>query len=146
MMTTASDLPRPDRRPRRLRRSHVIRSLVRETVLLPQQLVLPLFIIDGEQQRQPIDAMPGRARLSIDLTIEECRQAMALGVGAFALFPAIDPAKKTPQEVVGVELYDHEADPGENVNLAGRAEHAALVEQLAGQLEEGWRGTLPEED
>jgi len=91
-----SSLPRPRRRPRRLRRSPVIRGLVRETRLTPDRLVLPLFVVDGQDRAEPIAAMPGHARLSVDLIIRRCREAIELGVGAFALFPAIDPKLKTP--------------------------------------------------
>jgi len=84
------------RRPRRLRRSDVIRRLVRETRLAPEQLILPQFVIEGENRSEPIGAMPGRARQSIDRTIGECKEALSLGVGSFALFPAIDPSLKTP--------------------------------------------------
>jgi len=102
-MDKREDLPRPERRPRHLRRSAVIRGLVRETILPPQRLVLPLFIIDGENRSEPIAAMPGRSRLSIDLAVRECEEALSLGVGAFALFPAIDPSLKTPGADVGLE-------------------------------------------
>jgi porphobilinogen synthase len=95
-MTSEPKLPRPILRPRRMRRNPVIRGLVRETRLTPEQLVLPLFVIDGENRREPIGAMPGHARLSIDLIVAHCREAMPLGVGAFALFPAIDSKLKTP--------------------------------------------------
>jgi porphobilinogen synthase len=94
-MHSHSDLPRPWRRPRRLRKNAVIRGLVRETRLTPDRLVLPLFVIDGENVSQPIGAMPGHARLSIDLVIANCREALESGVGAFALFPAVDQALKT---------------------------------------------------
>ena len=95
-MHSHSDLPRPWRRPRRLRKNAVIRGLVRETRLTPDRLVLPLFVIDGQNVSQPIGAMPGHARLSIDLVVAKCQEALANGVGAFALFPAVDPALKTP--------------------------------------------------
>jgi porphobilinogen synthase len=98
-----ADLPRPTRRPRRLRRSPILRSLVRETFLPPQRLILPLFIIDGEKRSEAIEAMPGRSRLSIDLTIKECEQALKLGVGSFALFPAMDPSTKTPDAASGLD-------------------------------------------
>jgi porphobilinogen synthase len=75
---------------------------VRETQLSPSQLVLPIFVIEGENISQPIDAMPGRARLSIDLAIAECEAACRLGVRSFALFPAIEPAKKTPDGAEGL--------------------------------------------
>ncbi|MEK6798893.1 MAG: porphobilinogen synthase [Planctomycetota bacterium] len=83
------------RRPRRLRRSEAIRSLVRETELMPQRLVLPQFVMEGRGRSEAIGAMPGRSRHSIDRTIEECRQAIDLGVNAFALFPLVNPSLKT---------------------------------------------------
>jgi len=69
---------------------------VTETTLTPDRLVLPQFLIEGRDAVEPIDAMPGRSRLSIDRTIEECHRAIDLGVRAFALFPAVDPKLKTP--------------------------------------------------
>jgi porphobilinogen synthase len=102
-MDVLTELPRPLRRPRRLRRTAALRSLVRETVLRPNQLVLPQFVIDGENGSVPINAMPGRARLTPDLTIRECKEAMALGVRSFALFPAIDSSLKTPDAEAGLD-------------------------------------------
>ncbi len=95
-MTTPNEPTKLQRRPRRLRRSETIRSLVRETRLTPDRLVLPQFIVEGDGRVEPIDAMPGRARMSMDRTIAECSQAMDLGVRAFALFPALDSSLKTP--------------------------------------------------
>jgi porphobilinogen synthase len=69
--------------------------MVCETRLTPDRLVLPQFIIEGRDRSVAIPPMPDRFRLSIDRTITECREAMKLGVRAFALFPLIDPAKKT---------------------------------------------------
>ncbi len=89
------NLPRPIRRPRRLRRTPALRGLVRETRLTADRLVLPLFILDGDNTREPIASMPGQARQSLDLTLETCAQALEVGVRSFALFPAIDPQKKT---------------------------------------------------
>ncbi len=85
------------RRPRRLRNSETNRRLVRETTLTPGKLVLPLFVIEGSQRTEPIDAMPGRSRLSIDLTVGECQRAIDLGVRAFALFPVIHSSRKTQE-------------------------------------------------
>jgi porphobilinogen synthase len=95
-MNQSPEVPRPWRRPRRLRRSGVIRGLVRETRLTPDRLVLPLFAVDGSNRSEPIQAIPGHARLSADLLVKRCREALELGVGAFALFPAIDRSLKTP--------------------------------------------------
>ena len=95
-MTDQLDLPRPHRRPRRLRRTETIRRLVRETRLTPDRLVLPQFVVEGDDRSEPIEAMPGRSRLSIDRTVAECEKAMAMGVRSFALFPAIDASLKSP--------------------------------------------------
>jgi porphobilinogen synthase len=80
---------------RRLRRTEAIRALVRETDLSPRRLVLPQFVMEGNGKTEPIAAMPGRARQSIDRTIDECKKAMDLGVSAFALFPLVEPRLKT---------------------------------------------------
>jgi porphobilinogen synthase len=84
-------------RPRRNRVSPAVRSLVRETELTPRDLVLPLFVQEGEQQRSPIGSMPGQARLSIDLLVETAGQAYKLGVPGVALFPALPDALKDPR-------------------------------------------------
>jgi len=78
-----------------MRRSEAIRRLVRETSLEPAHVVLPQFLIDGKNKSEPIDAMPGRARQSIDRTIAECAQAMDLGVNCFVLFAKVDSDRKT---------------------------------------------------
>jgi porphobilinogen synthase len=83
------------RRPRRLRRTETIRGLVRETRLTPDRLVLPQFVIEGREKIEAIGAMPGRSRMTVDRTIAECKEAIALGVKSFALFPAVDPARKS---------------------------------------------------
>jgi porphobilinogen synthase len=114
-----SDLPRPWRRPRRLRRTAVIRRLVRETRLTPDRLVLPLFVIEGENVSQPIGAMPGQARMSLDLVLAKCREALECGVGAFALFPVVDPTLKTPDA-------DEAVNPDNLLCRAVRAIKAAI--------------------
>ena len=63
--------------------------MVRETSLSPSNLVLPLFVQEGHGLRSPIGAMPGQARLSIDLLLEIAEKALALGVPAVALFPSL---------------------------------------------------------
>jgi porphobilinogen synthase len=76
-------------RPRRNRRSDSIRRLVRETSLSPADFVLPLFVIEGEQEKVPIRSMPGCFRLTPDLLVGTAREAYGLGIPAAALFPAI---------------------------------------------------------
>ncbi len=76
----------PVQRPRRLRRNAVIRAMVRETSLRPEQLVAPLFVTLGEGRRKPIGSMPGHAQLSADLAAQEARALWSLGVRSFLLF------------------------------------------------------------
>ncbi len=77
-------------RPRRLRRLESIRGLVRETRLDAGMLIYPMFIVDGEGKREPIDSMPGQFRYSIDTCIEACRQNLELGIAAANLFGYCD--------------------------------------------------------
>ncbi len=77
-------------RPRRLRRTPFIRDLVQENHLSSSDLVWPLFIKEGSQVREPIAALPGCARLSPDLCIEEIKALLPFGLKAIELFPAID--------------------------------------------------------
>lgn len=83
------------RRPRRLRRTPWLRDLVRETALQPSDLIWPLFVVEGQNQRVPVKSMPGVDRLSIDLCVEAARQAAAEGIPALALFPNTEPSKRT---------------------------------------------------
>jgi porphobilinogen synthase len=76
----------PIHRKRRLRITESMRRLVRETWLEPSQFVLPLFVCPGENVRKPISSMPGHAQQSVDLTVKECIEAEALGVGGVILF------------------------------------------------------------
>jgi len=73
-------------RPRRLRRTESIRSLVRETWLHPSDFILPLFVVEGKNQRQPIETMPGQYRFSVDEIVRECIQIYDLGIPAVNLF------------------------------------------------------------
>ena len=81
-------------RPRRNRISPSVRSLVRENQIQVTDLIMPLFVVDGQSIREPIPSMPGIERLSIDYAIEECRQIASLGVPAVVLFPALGDDKK----------------------------------------------------
>ena len=76
----------PDYRPRRMRQSAALRNMVRETTLAVNDLILPLFAIDGKGIKNPIDAMPGNYQLSIDNLIGVCRQAHEMGIPAVILF------------------------------------------------------------
>ena len=88
--------PFPASRPRRLRRDAFTRALVRENRLAPEDLILPVFVLDGQRQLQDVASMPGVQRRSVDLLFEVAEQCLSLGVPVMALFPVIDPALKTP--------------------------------------------------
>jgi porphobilinogen synthase len=77
-------------RPRRLRRTPGLRALVEDTVLRPEDLIAPLFVIDGKGRPEPIASMPGVSRLNVGDLVKECRGLRKLGILAVALFPRID--------------------------------------------------------
>ena len=81
-------------RPRRNRRTAAIRNMVQETRIHPSNLVVPFFLIEGDQQKIPIASMPGIFRWSIDLAIQEAKECMELGLNTFILFPAINEGHK----------------------------------------------------
>ena len=76
----------PEYRPRRLRRTAALRNLVRETLLAPSQLVLPLFVRPGSGVRLPVSSMPGVFQTSVDELLVDARDAAALGLGGVLLF------------------------------------------------------------
>jgi porphobilinogen synthase len=76
----------PTQRPRRLRRSEVLREMVRETELSPSDFIYPLFVVEGRGVRKPVVSMPGVYNLSIENAVEEAKQAKSLGVPAVILF------------------------------------------------------------
>ena len=88
--------PYPLGRPRRLRRDTFTRNLVRENAVTAHDLIYPVFVVDGKQQRVPIASMPGVERLSLDLLLPVAEECVKLGIPVMALFPVIDPALKTP--------------------------------------------------
>ena len=83
------------RRPRRMRRTASLRALASETEVLPQHLIQPVFVIEGEEAPEAIDSMPGISRLSIKDTVAECRELHGLGVSGVALFPKLDESLKS---------------------------------------------------
>ena len=80
---------------RRLRRHDWTRRLVAENTLSAADLIWPLFVVDGDNQRQPIASMPGVERLSIDLAVKAAEEAASLGIPVIALFPNTDPKLKS---------------------------------------------------
>lgn len=76
-------------RPRRNRSSSAIRNLVSETQLHPHNFIWPVFLVDGLQKKEPISALPGVYRWSVDLLTHQIKEALGLGIKAFAIFPKV---------------------------------------------------------
>ena len=87
--------PFPIQRMRRMRRDEFSRRLMREHQLTADDLIYPLFILDGEGQREAVPSMPGVERISIDQLLKEAKELVELGVPAIALFPVTPQEKKT---------------------------------------------------
>jgi porphobilinogen synthase len=90
-------------RPRRLRRTENIRRMARETRLSTDNLIAPLFIMDGTGEREEVSSMPGTYRHTIDRLVEKAETLDALGIPAVALFPAIPDEKKTADAAHALE-------------------------------------------
>ena len=78
-----------------MRKDSFSRHLMQETSLTTDDLIFPVFIVGGTEQRQPIESMPNMFRLSIDQLIKEAAELVALGIPAVALFPSLDASIKT---------------------------------------------------
>lgn len=90
-------------RPRRLRRTATLRRMVREAVLTVDDLIYPVFVMEGEGQREEVPSMPGCFRYSLDLLLDELKTVHDLGIGAIALFPLIPHHQK---DNAGTESYN----------------------------------------
>jgi hypothetical protein len=86
----------PEVRMRRNRKSPWSRKLVAENALTAADLIWPMFVIEGRNQRVPVASMPGIERLSVDQVVAASEEAVSLGIPAVALFPYTDPALRTP--------------------------------------------------
>jgi len=111
----------PASRPRRLRQGGWIREMVQETRLSPADFIWPVFVREGTGVEEPIAAMPGVNRLSVDKCVEAARQAADLVIPCIALFPYTDPSLKTHD---GAEAWI----PDNLVNQATRAVKKAVPE------------------
>ena len=85
----------PAIRMRRMRRDPFSRALMRENTVTASDLIYPVFILDGSNQRQQVGSMPGVERMSVDLLLEVADECVKLGIPALALFPVIDASLKT---------------------------------------------------
>jgi len=95
-MHLSSPTPFPAHRPRRLRRDTFTRNLVREHAVTVNDLIYPVFVLDGTGRREAVASMPGVERLSLDLLMGVAEDCVKLGIPVMALFPVIDASLKTP--------------------------------------------------
>ena len=79
-------------RPRRNRKAEWARRLVRENVLTTDDLIWPLFVVDGHNKRAPVTSMPGVDRLSVDQAVRDAERAVKLNIPCIALFPYTEPS------------------------------------------------------
>ncbi len=86
----------PQTRLRRNRRTAALRRLVAETGLTPDDLIYPMFVLEGKGKQEEVPSMPGVSRKSLEGIVDDARTASGLGIPAIALFPVIDPGRKTP--------------------------------------------------
>ena len=106
---------------RRMRKADWSRRLVRENRLSVDDLIWPIFIVDGDNRREEIPAMPGVFRVSIDLAVKEAERAAKLGIPALATFPNVDLGLRN-------QTGSHILDPDNVINRASRAIKAAVPE------------------
>lgn len=93
----------PVYRSRRMRANEFSRRLLCENVLTSNDLIYPVFIVDGHQVRQAVPSMPGVERLSIDLLLPVAQQCVELRIPVLALFPMIEPSLKTPDGLAATQ-------------------------------------------
>lgn len=113
--------PFPATRMRRLRASDFSRRLVREHNLTPNDLIYPVFVLEGEGKREAVPSMPGVERLSVDLLVELAGEMVGLGIPALALFPVVPTERKS---LLAEEAYSADG-------LAQRAVRAIKAAQPA---------------
>lgn len=111
-------------RPRRLRRTQTLRKMVRETTLTVDDLIYPMFVMEGEGQKVEIVSMPGCYRFSLDLLLKEIAEVSQLGINAIALFPVIPEDKK---DDTGTESYNPEGLVQETVKAIKKAVPEIIV-------------------
>ncbi len=85
----------PYSRPRRMRKDEFSRRMMRENVLTTNDLIYPVFVLDGEKRTEEVASMPGVKRQSIDVLLETAAECVALGIPALALFPVVDAQYKS---------------------------------------------------
>ena len=113
-MTPMTPSPFPITRFRRMRSQPALRRMMRENTLTVDDLIWPVFVMDGKDDETPINSMPGVSRLTVDRVVTAAKDAAALGIPAICIFPYTDPSLKT-------ELCEEAWNPNNLSNTAIRA-------------------------
>ena len=113
----------PASRMRRNRANDPVRRMVAENKLSVDDFIWPVFALEGQGRREAVASMPGVERLSVDLLVEAATEAFGLGIPALAIFPVVDPARKT-------DMAEESWNPENLMNRALRAVRAALPEMV----------------
>lgn len=111
-------------RPRRLRRNDALRRMAQETQLTANDLIYPLFVMEGENQKVEVPSMPGSYRYTLDLLLKEVAEAYELGIPAIALFPLVAEEKK---DNAGTESYNPNGLVQRTVRAIKEALHDVIV-------------------
>ncbi|BAY29425.1 delta-aminolevulinic acid dehydratase [Nostoc carneum NIES-2107] len=114
----------PVQRPRRLRRTATLRRMVQENTLSVDDLIYPMFVMEGEDQKIEIASMPGCYRYTLDLLLKEIAEVSQLGINAIALFPVIPEIKK---DDIGTESYNPEGLVQRTINAIKQSVPDILV-------------------
>jgi porphobilinogen synthase len=99
MPTSSKPAQFPAIRMRRMRKDAFSRAMVREHSVTPSDLIYPVFILEGKDQREKVASMPGVERISVDVLMSVAEDCVALGIPVLALFPVINPSLKTPDGI-----------------------------------------------
>lgn len=138
--TTTTDLPE---RPRRLRRQAALREMVAETGLEARHFIAPFFVVPGQGEVQPIEALPGVSRYSVDTLLKELERVAELGVRSALLFGVVSSAHKSPE---GRAAWDRHGPVAEALRQARRTfgEELVLITDvcLCGYTDHGHCGLL----
>jgi porphobilinogen synthase len=121
--TIPSEVPHPVTRPRRLRTTHELRSLVAETHLVPEQLVLPVFVREGATDPRPIASMPGVVQHTRDSLLKTAHEAAELGLGGVMIFgipaskDALGSGATDPSGILNLAITDVVAEVGDALTV-----------------------------
>ena len=144
-MTLTREKIQLKKRPRRLRQSAAMRELVAETFLRPEHFIMPFFVVPGKGEEQPIGALPGVSRFSVDTLLKQLERTLNVGIKSAVLFGVVPQAEKTS---LGKAAHDPHGPVPDALRAARRAfgDDLVLITDvcLCGYTDHGHCGLLKE--